>query len=216
MPFDARAPAGSRGGSRRERIVDAALRALAGRGYRRAKVEDVAAEAGTPQGSVFQHVGSKAGLFFAAYHRAVASLPRWLDAPDDVTAAGSGRCPSGRRTEHLTDDDRVPIDRVLVTEDPSGRREFIEFGIERGDLRPDHDVEMAASMLEWLTAGFQDALVTKGSDATDAPVDRHGRAGSAIAQLVDPLQRALGAGPRARRRSRPASIVAWPRPRRPS
>jgi AcrR family transcriptional regulator len=51
-------------------------------------VEDVAAELGISKGSVFQHFGSKAGLFLAAYRRAVETLPAWLAAPDDVRAEG--------------------------------------------------------------------------------------------------------------------------------
>jgi len=51
-----------------------------------------------------------------------------------------------------------------VSEDPYGTLEFVEFGVTHGDLRSDLDVEMAASMLDWLADGFQDALVTKELD----------------------------------------------------
>jgi hypothetical protein len=86
------------------------------------------------------------------------------------------------RTEHLVHEDWAPyrvtligtygtdltlrteINRYMVSEDPYGTLEFVEFGVERGDLRADLDVEMAASMLDWMAGGFQDALVSKDLD----------------------------------------------------
>ena len=55
-------------------------------------MEDVAAELGISKGSVFQHFGSKAGLFLAAYRRAVETLPAWLE-----------------RTEHLVQENWARI-----------------------------------------------------------------------------------------------------------
>ena len=43
---------------------------------------------GIAKGSIFQHFGSKDGLFFEVYKRAVRSFPKYLDAPADVRAAG--------------------------------------------------------------------------------------------------------------------------------
>ena len=45
------------------------MRHFAEDGYQGAKVEDVASELGIAKGSIFQHFGSKAGLFFEAYKR---------------------------------------------------------------------------------------------------------------------------------------------------
>jgi TetR/AcrR family transcriptional regulator len=42
------------------------MRLFAEGGYQGAKVEDIATELGIAKGSIFQHFGSKAGLFFAA------------------------------------------------------------------------------------------------------------------------------------------------------
>lgn len=65
---------GPRSAAKRDRIVDAALRHFAEHGYQGARMGDVAAELGIAKGSVFQHFGSKAGLFLATYKRAVSSL----------------------------------------------------------------------------------------------------------------------------------------------
>src|SRR3954468_7439232 len=196
-------------------IVDAAMRSFAEHGYQGARVEDVAIELGIAKGSIFQHFGSKAGLFLAAYRRAVESLPAWLDAPDEVRDEGFWAVATFwlERTEHLIEDDWVPyrvslvgnygtdltlrreINRFLLSEDPYGTLEFIDYGIARGDLRPDLDPEMAASMLDWLAGGFQDALVTKELDPGlfHRHPNREERQAIRIQQFLELLRRAIGA-----------------------
>lgn len=86
------------------------------------------------------------------------------------------------RTEHLIHEDLVPyrvalignygtdlslkrdINRFLVSEDPYGTLELVEYGIARGDVRTDIDLEMIVSMLDWLAGSLQDALVTEELD----------------------------------------------------
>lgn len=189
------------------------MKTFAENGYQGTKVEDVASKLGIAKGSIFQHFGSKAGLFFAAYRRSVESLPAWLDAPDEVRTEGFWAVLRYwlERTEHLVKEDWIPyrvalvgdhgtdlslrrdINRYLVSEDPYGTLEFIEFGASRGDLRKDLDAEMAASMLDWLAGGFQDALLTKELDPglfhrhPDVEQQRTVR----IDQFVDLLRRAF-------------------------
>jgi AcrR family transcriptional regulator len=173
-----------RSAAKRDLIVDTAMRHFAEHGYQGARVEDVALELGIAKGSIFQHFGSKAGLFLAAYKRAVTSLPAWLDAPPEVVELGFWEILEYwlRRTEHLIRDDWIPnrvalignygtdltlkreINRFLVSEDPYGTLEFVEFGIDRGEVRRDVDVEMLASMVDWLAGSLQDALVTEELD----------------------------------------------------
>ena len=214
MSRDLRSHPGPRSAAKRERIVQAAMRSFAENGYQGTKVEDVAAELGIAKGSIFQHFGSKAGLFFAAYQRAVQALPAWLDAPKEVVDGGFWGILVYwlERTEHLIQDDWIPyrvalvgnygtdlglrreINRFLVSEDPYGTLEFIEFGVGHGDLRADLDVEMAASMLDWLASGFQDALVTKELDPGlfHRHADPEQRRAMRIEQFVDLLRRAIG------------------------
>lgn len=215
MSRDLRSAPGPRSAAKRDRIVEAAMRAFAEHGYQGARVEDIAGELGIAKGSVFQHFGSKAGLFLAAYERAARSLPAWLDAPAEIVDEGFWAVLQYwlERTEHLIREDWVPyrvalvgnygtdltlrreINRFLVSEDPYGTLDFIEYGARRGDLREDLDVEMAASMLDWLAGGFQDALVTKELDP--GLFHRHpnqdDRRTLRIAQFVDLLRRAIGA-----------------------
>jgi TetR/AcrR family transcriptional regulator len=190
------------------------MRHFAHDGYQGAKVEDVAAELGIAKGSIFQHFGSKAGLFFEAYKKAVMSLPAWLDAPKDIRAKGFFATLMYwlERTEHLVHEDLVPyrvslignygtdlalkrdINRFLVSEDPYGTLEFVEFGIERGEVRSDIDLEMIVSMLDWLAGSLQDALVTEELDPglfhrwQQQPERQRAR----VAQFAEVLRSAIG------------------------
>jgi TetR/AcrR family transcriptional regulator, cholesterol catabolism regulator len=184
MASDARAKRTADAQARRERIIEVAMRHFAERGYRGVRVEDIANEVGVAKGTVFLDFQSKEGLFLAAYQRAVSRLPAWLDAPDDVTGDGFWATLDWwlERTEELGEQDRVsnrvamigrhdtdlglrrPIDRFMRSEDPYGTLEFVEFGVGRGEVRSDVDVEMLASMLDWVAERFQDALVSEEFD----------------------------------------------------
>jgi AcrR family transcriptional regulator len=170
--------------ARRERILEVAMRRFAEHGYRGGRVEDIAREVGVAKGTVFLDFGSKEQLFLAAYQRAVSELPAWLDAPQDVVASGFWTTIDWwlERTEELGEQDwvanrvamigrydaglglRRPIDRFMRSEDPYGTLEFVEFGVARGEVRDDVDVEMLASMLDWVAERFQDALVSEDLD----------------------------------------------------
>jgi AcrR family transcriptional regulator len=170
--------------ARRERIVEAAMRHFAEHGYRGGRVEDIANEVGVAKGTVFLDFSNKEGLFLAAYQRAVSSLPAWLDAPEEILDGGFWATLDWwlERTEESGQQDwianrvamigrydtglglRRPIDRFMRSEDPYGTLEFVEFGVRRGEVRSDVDVEMLASMLDWVAERFQDALVSEDLD----------------------------------------------------
>ena len=200
--------------AKRERIIESAMRLFAENGYHGAKVEDVAPDLGIAKGSIFQHFGSKSGLFFEAYKKAAFAMPAWLEAPKDVL--DQGFFPTLRywlqRTEHLVRDDWIPnrvilignygtdlslkreINRFLVSEDPYGTLEFVEFGISRKEVRDDVDVELVASMVDWLVERFQDALVTEELDPGlfHRHRDRTERERVRIDQFVAILRSAIG------------------------
>ncbi|MGB6403399.1 MAG: hypothetical protein WBF26_11175, partial [Candidatus Sulfotelmatobacter sp.] len=117
------------------------------------------------------------------------------------------------RTEHLLREDWIPyrisllgnygtdlvlkreINRFLTTEDPYGTVAFVRFGIERGELRNDMDIEMIVSILDWTVERFQDALLTAELDPGlfrrqgEMPEKKEAR----IRQFLEVLQRAVGA-----------------------
>ena len=203
--------------AKRSRIVELAMQHFAENGYHAARVGDMAAALGIAKGSIFQHFGSKDGLFFEVYKRAVRSFPKYLDAPPEVRANGFFDVLHYwlLRTEHLLHDDWIPyrisllgnygtdlalkreINRFLVTEDPYGTVAFVRFGLDRGELRKDMDMEMIVSILDWTMERFQDALLTSELDPGlfrrqgELPEKKDAR----IQQFLAVLQRAIGMEP---------------------
>jgi TetR/AcrR family transcriptional regulator len=169
---------------------------------------------GIAKGSIFQHFGSKDGLFFEAYKRAVYSFAPYLRVPADVRELGFFGVLHYWlvRTEHMVREDWIPyrvyllgqygtdlvlrreINRFLIAEDPYGRVEFVRFGLERGELRRDLDIEMVVSILDWVVERFQDALLIEELDPGlfrrqgDPAEKKEAR----IVQFLDVLRRAVG------------------------
>jgi TetR/AcrR family transcriptional regulator len=195
-------PPRPRSEAKRARIIDAAMLHFAERGYNNARVGDIAAALDIAKGSVFQHFGSKDGLFFEVYKRAVRSFPKYLDAPAEVRAKGFFEvlCYWLVRTEHLLREDWIPyrisllgnystdlvlrreINRFLISEDPYGTVAFVR-------------LEMIVSILDWTMERFQDALLTAELDPGlfrrqgEMPEKKEAR----IQQFLAVLQRAIGA-----------------------
>jgi TetR/AcrR family transcriptional regulator len=176
--------AAARQRARQQRIVGVAMRHFAERGYEGAAIEEIAREAGVAKGAVFGYFGSKAGLFLAAYQAAARSFSRYLDAPPEVLGDGFfaviGYWIS--RTPRLVHEDWLPyrvtlignycsslqlrreITQFLLREDPYGTQAFVQFGIERGEVRTDIDMKMIVSLVDWLMDRCQDAIVTEELD----------------------------------------------------
>jgi len=207
-------PERPRSEAKRARIVEAATQHFAEHGYHAARVGDIATELGIAKGSIFQHFGSKDGLFFEVYKRAVRSFHKYLDVPQEVQQAGFFEVLRYWlvRTEHMLHEDWIPyrisllgnygtdlvlkreINRFLITEDPYGRVNFVRFGLERRELRNDLDVEMMVSIVDWMVERFQDALLTAELDPGlfrrqgELPEQKEAR----IQQFLGVLQRAIG------------------------
>jgi len=200
--------------AKRARIVEAATQHFAEHGYHDARVGDIAATLGIAKGSIFQHFGSKDGLFFEVYKRAVRSFSKYLDVPDEVRAQGFFEVLRYwlARTEHLVHEDWIPyrisllgnygtdlvlkreINRFLISEDPYGTVNFVRFGLERGELRDDLDIEMMVSIIDWMLERFQDALLT--AELDPGLFRRQGELAekkeARIQQFLAMLQRAIG------------------------
>src|SRR6267154_1465251 len=207
-------PPRPRSEAKRSRIIDAAMQHFAENGYQAARVGDSAATLGIAKGSIFQHFGSKDGLFFEVYKRAVRSFSKYLDAPAEVKNRGFFEVLRYwlASTEHLLHEDWIPyrisllgnygtdltlkreINRFLIAEDPYGTAAFVRFGLERRQLRKDMDVEMIVSILDWTVERFQVALLTAEFDPGlfrrqgEMPEKKEAR----IQQFLDLLQRAIG------------------------
>ena len=214
-PHYRRMPPRPRSEGKRALIVDAAMRHFAEHGYNAARVGDIASELGIAKGSIFQHFGSKDGLFFEVYKKAVGSFPRYLDAPAEVRQHGFFEILRYwlTRTEHLVHEDWIPyrisllgnygtdlvlkreINRFLLAEDPYATVAFVRFGLERGELRNSVDQEMVVSILDWTIERFQDALLTEELDPGlfRRQGDPREKKDARIAQFLMILRGAIGA-----------------------
>ena len=103
-------PAHPRSEAKRARIVEAATQQFAEKGYHPVRMGDIAAALGIAKGSIFQHFGSKDGLFFEVYKRALRSFAKYLEAPAEVRQAGFFGVLRYWlvRTEHLLHEDWIP------------------------------------------------------------------------------------------------------------
>ena len=190
------------------------MRHFAERGYDGVRIEEIAREAGVAKGAVFGYFSSKDGLFLAAYQAAARSFSRYLDAPPEVLAAGFFAVIRYwiEHTPHLIHEDWVPyrvtllgnycsslqlrreITQFMLREDPYGTQTFVQFGIERGELRTDIDAKMLVSLVDWLMDRCQDAIVTEELDpglfasAAQSPQMRDLR----LQQFVELLRSAIG------------------------
>src|SRR6476660_1292599 len=170
--------------AKRARILETAMRHFAERGYQAARIEDIATELSIAKGSVFQHFGSKEGLFLAGYQKAVSTFSAYLDAPAAVVARGFFETLRYwlERTEQLVRENWIPyrvallgnygtdlrvrheINRFLRERDPYGTAAFVRMGVAREEVRSDIDEEMIVSLLDWTVERFQDALLTEELD----------------------------------------------------
>jgi AcrR family transcriptional regulator len=176
--------AGERQRAKQDKIIGIAMEHFAQHGYEGAKAEAIAAEAGVSKGAIFGYFGSKAGLFLAAYKSATRTFSRYLEAPDDVLDRGFFATISYwlAHTPHLIHEDWIPYRVVLIgsycsdlqlkreiskymrREDPYGTREFVQFGVDRGEVRRDIEIELIVSLVDWLIDRCQDAIVTEELD----------------------------------------------------
>ena len=160
------------------------MRHFAAHGYEAARVGDMASQLGIAKGSVFQHFGSKDGLFFEAYKSALRSLPPYLDVPQEVRESGFFAVVRYRLSlpDQFWEKYRVPNRIVLLgnygsdlslkkrimhfvaSEDPLGASAFVTMGIDRGEIRTDVDPSLITSMLECTFDRMQDFLLTAESD----------------------------------------------------
>ena len=209
-------PLTKRSQQKRALILAAAIRYFAEHGYESSRVGDIAADLGIAKGSVFQHFGSKDGLFLEAYKESVKQLPGYLEAPDEVKNRGFFAVlrhrleNAGRTREHhqvhyavmllgnYGSDMNIKkrIGRFLNQEDPLGLRAFVQMGLDRGELRRDVDPGLIASIVESTVERFQDSLTMSDThpDLFHTPGNGHGKGHvQRIDEFILVLRGALGA-----------------------
>jgi AcrR family transcriptional regulator len=197
------------------------MRHFAERGYEDVRIEEIAREANVAKGAIFGYFESKAGLFLAAYQAAARSFSAYLEAPPEVVADGFFAVITYwiEHTPQLVRENWVPyrvtllgnycsslplrreITQFLLQEDPYGTQAFVQFGVDRGEIRTDIDIRMVISLVDWLMDHCQDAIVTEELDpglfgsATQSPQMRDVR----VQQFVELLRSAIGTQSRTER-----------------
>jgi AcrR family transcriptional regulator len=181
----------------------------------------MAAELGIAKGSVFQHFGSKDGLFIEAYKESVTKLPGFLAVSDEVKAKGFFAILRHRleNAGHLREQHEVHykvmllgnygsdmnikkrISRFVAQEDPLQIKAFVKLGLERGELRRDVDPELIASIIESMVERFQDSITMADAHPDLFHIANNGH-GKGTAQRIDEfvmvLRSAVGAPQAAR------------------
>jgi AcrR family transcriptional regulator len=205
--------------TKHDRIVAAATPLFAERGYHRARMDDLAIALGISKGSIFQHFGTKEQLFLEVYRTALRTFHRYLDVPAEVQQLGFFEILRHWlvRSEHLVHEDWIPyrilllgnyatdlalkrdINSFHLAEDPFGAIDFVHYGLRRGELRRDLEVDMIVSFLGWMVDRFQDALLI---EELDPGLFRHANASlekkeARIEQFLGLLRGAIGAQPKA-------------------
>jgi TetR/AcrR family transcriptional regulator len=204
---------------KRSLILDTAMRHFAENGYEAAHMGDMANQLGIAKGSVFQHFGSKDGLFFEAYKSALRSLPPYLEVPADVREAGFFAVVRHRLSlaPQFLEKYRVPYRVVLLgnygsdlalkkrivsfvaSEDPIGMAAFVQMGIDRGEVRTDVDQSLIKKMLECSFEHMHDFLLTEEIDPElfHRTTALNGNKAQMIDQFVTVLRGAIGTPPQA-------------------
>lgn len=127
------------------------MKVFATRGYERATIDEIAARAGIPKGTVYYHFGSKKDLFLNLVEEGFAQLLRRV-------RSAIARPESTRRLERLIDAhvefvrDETDFCRLLLSEGPEFRW--------RKQLRKLHD-EYVATLTDFLRQGQADGTVAE-------------------------------------------------------
>jgi AcrR family transcriptional regulator len=198
--------------AKRQKIIDAATRHFAQKGYGAVRVEDIARELGIAKGSIFQHFKSKDGLFVAVYKKVVTGLPKWLDVPPEIRDKGFFPVIDYwfAWTRTLPEETRVreriklmgafwadlPIKREIArfqaSHDPFGMAEFVRFGVGRGEVRSDIEPEMIGWLLAWVWERFQRDMLAEETSRGIFRV-REGKPGEVDARIETFMQMLRGA-----------------------
>jgi AcrR family transcriptional regulator len=150
-----------------DQVVDVAARIFGERGYENTRLEDIAAELGVLQGSLYYHIDSKAALY------RLVRVRRFTGITDEIDRISKNGDPAGSRLKaawiaHLSSmvahqpeapnwfrgpdssgrtDDEMVEDRALTARYRAAWRRIVEDGIKDGEFRTDLDPTMTVLSL---------------------------------------------------------------------
>ena len=162
-----------------DQLLDAAAKVFSEKGYDAARLEDIAAEVGVLQGSLYYHIESKAGLLRMLRVRRFRDITSRIDAiatSDDAPKEKLRRAclEHLQHTErHLAESpqwfnnprdprktaDESAEDRELTARFRDAWRSILEQGVAAGVIRADLDLRLAVlsilGMLNWVTNWYE-------------------------------------------------------------
>ncbi len=216
--------------AKREAIISLALAEFAEHPYAVASLSRIVERAGIAKGSIYQYFAHKQELYLFTLERAAARLLELLSAeapPDpalDVFAllrrqmqasvrVGLAEPLLAKLLYRASSDDlpfRAEVDRLLGRAGEGHLRALLARGVERGEIDPAIDLELAAFVLEQLLANLQGLIVRRlGLTLEQAAGDVAALAGPEVDALYDQVVQILKHGLAAR--GRPASQQGEPR-----
>ena len=155
------------GGERRRQILKCAARVFARSNYRKARVADIAAEAGISEAMIYKHFPSKKAIFLEILHdMAERVVSRLLDEMDEEQDAIQVLRSVARTFYNLTVSDpeevKIQVQAISEIDDPEVagrvRQDHVDFlafihstverGIRQGTIRKDLDVRTAVLLLD--------------------------------------------------------------------
>ena len=160
---------------KRKRIVDAAIAEFAEHGYKGASMNALVKRAGISKGAIFKYFRSKKGLFAFVYNTALQHVKGYLRAVRDgstdedffvrlekVMLGGilfiQGNESLSRIYYRIAYTDDSPYKNEILEELHGESIRFlsalIENGVDRGEIRPDIDVETGAFILQGILDRF--------------------------------------------------------------
>lgn len=202
-----------RGEATRRKILEEASVVFAEKGYSHTRLEDIAERIGLSRPAILRHFASKEELFLEVYKFAMEQVPTWFSEPQEVMDRGFyeilrywfGRASRGDSTSLPYRiyfigryNSEMSIQREVAAfirgEDPERTLDFVEFGMQRGEVAPDLDPYLVAAFIEWVADGFESSAFSEGFDR--GGVFRRGKARverseRAVSDAVEIMRRAL-------------------------
>ncbi len=157
---------------KQERILRAAMRAFVDQGFSRAKVEDIARDAGVAKGSIYQYFADKAELFTYCSHWGIDQFMQKLDARTHLAEMDVFEyfLDSAGKTELLDEERELTLFLQCVANEPrladaslkamyevgdAYGRQLIRNGKRKGSVRADIDDDLLLAYFWGVTERFE-------------------------------------------------------------
>jgi TetR/AcrR family fatty acid metabolism transcriptional regulator len=168
--------------SKRDSIIEAAIEVFSQKGYHNTRMEEIAIAAGAGKGTIYEYFSSKMELFHDIL------LTGWRKIEEDISVDEMASRPVAEQLLHMLSghlryfQQNRQLTRVTICEVKTIDQELVEWalqmkeekekqvcsmiaaGIERGELRPDLDIDIVSRMICSLIPYFASYVVMNDLD----------------------------------------------------